>query len=119
MRRSTISLFLALAVFAGGCFHDDPVATDPVVPVVDDSSVSVDGDGIDSCGQGQAFPDDPDFREAICEPMLAMVDLIGTDAEILPEWNTRITTAILGYADDRAASIAELNAVFAEIQAAG
>ncbi len=70
-------------------FIRPPGSADP--EVVDDPT----GDGADECGQGQTFPDDPDFREAVCRSLLAMVDLIGTDAEIEPEWNTRSTTAIL------------------------
>jgi hypothetical protein len=37
---------------------------------------------------------------------------------IQPEWTTRITEAILGVSDDRAASMAVLESVLAEIEAA-
>lgn len=100
-----------------GAEADDSLVSDTGVSDTDVSDDST-GDGVDECGQGQAFPDDPDFREAICRPLLAMLDLIGTDAEIDPEWNTKITTAILGYAE-RDTAMAELTAVLAEIEAAG
>ena len=77
-----------------------------------------DGDGADDCGQGGAFPDDPDFREAICFPLMAMARLIGTDVAINPEWGTRVTAAMMNYAN-RDEAMAELAAVLAEIQAAG
>ncbi len=116
--------FGLLASACGGGSSSSDTAADSANVEADSAAADTEavedttGDGVDTCGQGQAFPDDPDFREAICRPLLAMVDLIGTDAEIDPEWNTRITTAILDYAN-RDAAMAELGAVLAEIQAAG
>lgn len=121
MRRNLIpALVISMALLAGGCFGDDADDVSTAPAIGDDADIAVDsGDGVDDCGQGQAWPDDPDFREAVCRPFMAMLDLIGGDASGIPGWNERITGAILGYADDRAASMAELNAVTAEIQAAG
>lgn len=103
-----LPLLLAFSLFGASCGDAADPSGDDVV-VVDDSA---------DCGQGQAFPDDPEFRIAICRPLMAMVGLIGTDAVIQPEWNTRITEAILGAIDDRAASMAALESVLAEIEAA-
>jgi hypothetical protein len=118
MSKLITAVLLSLALLASACGDDgSSVTADSSVSDADvpgDSS----GDGVDECGQGQAFPDDPDFREAICRPLMAMLDLIGTDAEIDPEWNTRITGAILGYAD-RDTAMTQLAAVLADIEAAG
>ncbi len=120
-------LALSLLLFAAACGGEessDEGVLDPSGGAADASPSDADvsdgpsGDGVDDCGQGQAFPDDPDFREAICRPMMAMVRLIGTDVEIDPEWNSRVSMAILDYAD-REAAMAELAAVLAEIEAAG
>ncbi|MDW3220015.1 MAG: hypothetical protein R8F63_15480 [Acidimicrobiales bacterium] len=130
--RRVARLLAVVAVFtllATGCFGDDggdasvgpsdTVDDDTTGPTVstDDGVVDSD-DGVDDCGQGQAWPDDPDFREAVCRPFIAMLDLMGGDVSGVPEWSERISAAILGYADDRAGSLAELNAVTAEIEAA-
>ncbi|GJM36765.1 MAG: hypothetical protein DHS20C19_01320 [Acidimicrobiales bacterium] len=130
MRRMT-RLLATVAVFtvlATGCFGDDGGDATPGPSVADDATADdgvggdvgvVDpGDGVDDCGQGQAWPDDPDFREAVCRPFMAMLELMGGDVSGVPVWSERISAAILGYADDRAGSMAELNAVTAEIEAA-
>ncbi len=120
-RRLLIVLFtLALAATAcGGGDGGDVTATDADTATVDDTGTDTDsGDGVDDCGEGKAFPDDPDFREAICRPLMAMTDLIGTDATIDPEWGSRISMAMLNYAN-RDEAMAELAAVLAEIEAAG
>ena len=120
-------VIVSFALLASACAGDnssDSATPEPGIDSLDssvsDTAQSVDptGDGVDECGQGQAFPDDPDFGEAICRPLLAMIDLIGTDTETDPEWNTRITTAILGYVD-RDSAMAELAVVLTEIEAAG
>ncbi len=123
MKRLAVVFALATTITACGG-GDDPAAeslpdSDPAPSVVDETAdTTVAGDGVDTCGQGQAFPDDPDFREAICRPMAAMVDLIGTDAEMDPTWSARIAEATMLYADDRSAAMAELQAILAEIEAA-
>ncbi|MFT5202522.1 MAG: hypothetical protein ACI9C1_001914 [Candidatus Aldehydirespiratoraceae bacterium] len=106
MTTKLLPLLLVFALFGASCSDDADPSGDVVVVDPDD------------CGQGQAFPDDPEFRIAICRPFFAMVELIGTDAVIQPEWTTRITEAILGARDDRAASMAALESVLAEIEAA-
>ena len=127
-----ISLLLAVALLTAGCGGDDGdsvsgaasagsgdasnAVTDPDPGDSPDSDDPT-GDGVDDGGQGRAFPDDPDFREAICRPLMAMTELIGTDVEIDPEWGSRVSMAILDYAD-RDAAMAELAAVLAEIEAA-
>ncbi|MDG2028754.1 MAG: hypothetical protein P8J50_16750 [Acidimicrobiales bacterium] len=120
MRRilTILSLAVGLSLIAAGCFGDDGGDDVSTVPSVDDQSVASD-DGVDDCGQGKAWPDDPDFREAVCRPCKAMLDLIGGDADGIPAWSERLTVAVLSYEDDRAGAISELNAVTAEIQAAG
>jgi len=132
MSKLITALLLSFALLASACGDDgsfgtatpgsEAEAADSLASETDVSDTGVledsTGDGVDECGQGQAFPDDPDFREAICRPLMAMLDLIGTDAEIDPEWNSRITGAILGYAD-RDTAMAELAAVLADIEAAG
>lgn len=113
---------LALSLLSTACFGSDSQDAATGTVTTDDTStandVPVDGDGEDDCGHGKAFPDDPDFREAICLPLMAMTDLIGTDATIDPEWGSRVSMAILNYAN-RAEAMSELSAVLAEIQAAG
>ena len=72
------ALFMIIAACGSG---DDPAAeglpdSDPAPSVVDETAdATVDGDGVDTCGQGQAFPDDPDFREALCRPMLSLIHI--------------------------------------------
>ena len=128
MSKFISAVLLSFALLASACGGDDSSGTatpDSETDVVDSSASDAavpadagDGDGVDTCGQGQAFPDDPDFREAICRPLMAMLDFIGTDAEIEVEWSGRISAAILDYAN-RDAAMAELAAVLAEIEAAG
>lgn len=121
---ATVAVFTLLAT---GCLGDDGGDATPGPSLVDDDATAADGaddgmadpgDGVDDCGQGQAWPDDPDFREAVCRPFMAMLELMGGDVSGVPAWSERISAAILGYADDRAGSMAELNAVTAEIEAA-
>ena len=120
MIRRLLLPLLALALLAGACSSSD--SNDTATMDADDTSAvdstPADGEGVDECGQGKAFPDDPDFREAICRPLMAMTQLIGTDATIDPEWGSRISTATLNYAN-RDDAMAELSAVLAEIQSAG
>jgi len=134
MSKFVSAVLLSFALLASACGGDDSSGTatfgsdtdvadssasDAAVPGDSTESPDLgDGDGVDECGQGQAFPDDPDFREAICRPLMAMLDFIGTDAEIDIEWSGRISAAILDYAN-RDAAMAELAAVLAEIEAAG
>ena len=117
---------LAVSLLATACSsensNDDVVPQATVSASVDDGGDGVsgggDGDGADDCGQGGAFPDDPDFREAICLALMASLRLMGTDVAINPEWGTRVTAAMMNYAN-RDETMAELAAVLAEIQAAG
>lgn len=120
MIRRLLLPLLAISLLATACFGgDSDDAATPDASLSADDAAPVDGDGEDDCGQGKAFPEDPDFREAICRPLMAMTGLIGTDATINPEWGPRIGAATLNYALDREAAMAELAAVLAEIQAAG
>ncbi|NCG36112.1 MAG: hypothetical protein GWP48_01110 [Actinobacteria bacterium] len=120
IRRLTITM-LAVSLLAAACSSEnssDDVVPQPTVTASVDDVVSIDGDGVDDCGQGGAFPDDPDFREAICLALMASLRLMGTDVAINPEWGTRLTAAMMNYAN-RDEAMAELAAVLAEIQAAG
>jgi hypothetical protein len=122
MIQRLIFAVLAVSLLAPACSGGD--SANGVAPQVTESAstddvAAVDGDGADDCGQGEAFPDDPDFREAVCLPLMASLRLIGTDIEIDPEWSTRVTAAILNYYANRDEAMAELAAVLAEIQAAG
>lgn len=121
-RRLLLPLFV-LSLLAAACSGGDsddsvPDGADADSAATSDDAAPADGDGTDDCGQGGAFPEDPDFREAICRPLMAMTGLIGTDATIDPEWGSRISMATLNYAN-RDEAMAELVAVLAEIQAAG
>ena len=117
IQRLTVTM-LVVSLLATACSGENSEdSNNDVVPQAT-VSASVDGDGADDCGQGGAFPDDPDFREAICFPLMAMARLIGTDVAINPEWGTRVTAAMMNYAN-RDEAMAELAAVLAEIQAAG
>jgi len=118
------ALILVAAACAGGD-SDVAAAPDDSAAATVDTDDSATGDDLAStgddedCAQGQAFPDDPDFRQAVCRPLMAMTGLIGTDAVIDPEWGPRIGSATFNYSLDREAAMAELAAVLAEIQAAG
>ncbi|MEM7140198.1 MAG: hypothetical protein AAF548_04135 [Actinomycetota bacterium] len=118
----TLSLMCAFALVATSCFGgDSDPAADPAPVPAENSAASIaddidSNDGVDDCGQGQAWPDDPDFREAVCRPYMAMLDLISGDASGIPAWQQRIQDAILSYDDDRDAAIAALNEVTAEIE---
>jgi hypothetical protein len=120
VQRAIFAMF-ALSLLATACSGggSDNAVTPQVTEQVSVEDVSsVDADGVDHCGQGGAFPDDPDFREAICLPVLAMTSILGSGVEMDPEWGSRVTAAILNYAN-RDDAMAELAAVLVEIRAAG
>ena len=125
MTRLLAPLFV-LALAASACFGGDeaadaaPEASDEAAATGDDATAATAdaGDGVDECGQGQAWPDDPDFREAVCFAFFQLTDLIGTEAGKDPQWSTRITDAMFLYVDDRDAALADLQAVTIEMQAA-
>lgn len=115
----TISLVFSACSGGDADPSDSPGATDTQSDDGNGSDTGVDATtGDDSCGQGQSFPDDPEFREALCRAVYVTLDLIGTDVEIDPEWSVRIMEATLLYNDDRAAALADLEALRAEVAAA-
>ena len=115
----TITLVLSACSGGDADTPDAPGSTDTQSDDGTDSDTGGDAPtGDDSCGQGQAFPDDPEFREALCRAVYVTFDVIGTDAEIDPDWSFRITEATLLYVDDRDAALAELEALRAEVAAA-
>lgn len=67
--------------------------------------------------EGGAFPGDDEFRELLCDVEWTQLQAI-TAGVADPGWQARISTAILGYADDRDGSISDLTAVLAEMRTA-
>ena len=74
------------------------------------------GDGV-PC-EGGAFPGDDEFREALCAAQFGQVDVLRAGGEVDESWGPRIADAILAYADDREAALAELTAIAEETAAA-
>ena len=88
----------------------------------DDGDATDDTDAADDvdleCAQGQAFPDDPEFREAMCLTMDASVDVLRRGGEADPSWAQRIGEAVLVYATDRDAALDQLAELRTEMDAA-
>lgn len=114
----TALLVVALALATTACFGDTSASGDSDTAIeetaIEDTAVSE----TDRPCEGGAFPDDDEFRELLCAVQWAEVDVAMASAEVDPSWIARRSEAILGYADDRAASVAELEAVLAEMTAA-
>jgi hypothetical protein len=68
--------------------------------------------------EGGAFPDDTEFREALCAVEWAQVDVLRSGGEVDPDWGVRAGEAIVGYADDRDQALADLIQLRADIEAA-
>ncbi|MCB0993656.1 MAG: hypothetical protein KDB21_01100 [Acidimicrobiales bacterium] len=87
-----------------------------------DADADADTDAADDvdleCAQGQAFPDDPEFREAMCLTMDASVDVLRRGGEADPSWAQRIGEAVLVYATDRDAALDQLAELRTEMDAA-
>ncbi len=81
----------------------------------DDTAPTV-GDGI-PC-EGGAFPGDDEFRAALCAAQFGQIDVLREGGEVDESWGPRIADAILAYADDREAALAELTAIAEETAAA-
>ena len=119
----TALLVVALALATTACFGDTSASGDSDTAIeetaieetaIEDTAVS----DTDRPCEGGAFPDDDEFRELLCAVQWAEVDVAMASAEVDPSWIARRSEAILRYADDRAASVAELEAVLAEMTAA-
>ena len=105
-------LVLVIVVFASGCGDDGDEAP------ADDPLSEVDVEALGDCGEGQAFPSDEEFREAVCGALAAMILVAQEGLEVEPEWNERISNAILDYAN-RDAALQELADVTEEMLDAG
>lgn len=109
------ALVLAVSLVVGGCS-----GSGSDVELSDASSgdlVSADAlSGQPPC-EGGAFPGDDEFRELLCDVEWTQLQAI-TAGLADPGWQARISTAILGYADDRNGAINELTAVLAEMRTA-
>ena len=93
-----------------------PACSDSSVGDGDSASISTPENGsADRPCDGGAFPDDPEYREFVCAVQWAQLDVMSAGGEIDPTWGSRSSEAILLYGEDRAAAIAELEAVFAEM----
>jgi hypothetical protein len=109
------AVVLTLATTA--CFGDTSASGDTDL-AFDDSAIDGAVSDTDRPCEGGAFPGDDEFRELLCAVQWAELDVAMAGAEIDPSWIARQSEAVLGYADDRAASVAELEAILAEMTAA-
>lgn len=111
-RRLVVLALVLGASLGAGCADDGDAGPD-----ADGSdAAAVDDEG--ACTQGRAWPDDADFRVAVCESYAALDAFAGDEVSDVREWTRRITDAIIAYPDDRGAALAELEAVTAAIDAA-
>ena len=119
---SLISLLLALALVGTACLGggdaestpDDAEPTAAVLAFDDDATAP----GEDRPCDGGAFPDDEEFKQALCNVQWAQVDILRVGGEFDDSWITRQAEATLLYATDRAAALAALAELEAEMLAA-
>jgi len=107
-----IGLVLALTMLASACFGGSgDSSTDPNPPGSDNlADISCDGG---------AFPNDPDFRQLLCDTQNAELEVLASNGDFDPAWGPRLSGAILKQATDRPAAVAELEALIGEMNAAG
>lgn len=115
------ALALAIAMLASACAGGSGDSnTDPnTSPASAESETGV-GNTTDSdvpCNGG-AFPNDPDFRQLLCDIQSAQADVVMAGGNVDPGWNARLTQAILKQATDRPTAVAELNALVSDMEAA-
>jgi len=107
-----VGLVVAVTMLASACFGGSGnSSTDPNPPGSDNlPDVSCDGG---------AFPDDPEFRQLLCDFQNAELEVMASNGEIDVTWGSRLSGAILKQATDRPAAVAELEALISEANAAG
>ena len=124
--RRCVPAIALVVIFAAACGGSGDSAGDPVgadassIPSGSggDAGLPDVGDGVDDCGEGGAFPDDPDFREMLCEVQSAQLDVLATGGTMDPSWVSRTSEAVLLYADDRDQAISDLQELLGEMQGA-
>lgn len=144
---SLISLLLALALIGTACLGGDDAESTPddaeptaaVLAFDDADSASASGDtmadddtaadtgtatddtvatGEDRPCDGGAFPDDAEFKQALCNVQWAQTDILRTGGEFDESWIARQSEAMLLYATDRAGALVALAELEAEMLAA-
>jgi len=117
-----IPLVAAMAILASACIGGSgDSSTDPSVPATTTQSPT--GVGATSSGDvpcnGGAFPNDPDFRQLICDVQNAEGNVMRAGGTFDPAWGPRLSQAILNQPTDRAAAVAELETLIGEMNAEG
>jgi len=119
-----IGLALAMTLVASACFGGsgdsitDP-ATSPSTTQSAAGSGNSTGDSLELPCDGGAFPNDPDFRQLLCDAQNAELGVMNSGAAFDPTWGPRLSQAILKQASDREAAVAEIEAVIGEMTTAG
>ncbi len=116
-----IGLTFSMAILASACTGGSgDSTTDPNVPATSaqaDSGVGNTGPINLDCNGG-AFPNDPDFRQILCDVQNAELSVMVAKGTVDPTWGPRVSQAILKKATDRPTAVAELEAIIAEMNAA-
>lgn len=115
VRFSRVPAFVvAVSLLVTACFDGASDAGAPDPTAGDDLAFTDIEPGERPC-EGGAFPDDDEFHELLCDVQWTYMDAVNAGVGD-PEWQPRISEAILGYGDDRDASVAQLAAVLAEMR---
>jgi len=121
IKKRIIGLALTIAILSSACIGGSgDSGSDPNNPV----TTTQPGSGIDNTGpidlacNGGAFPNDPDFRQILCDVQNAELNVMVAEGTFDPTWGPRVSQAILKQPTDRAAAVAELEAILAEMNAA-
>jgi hypothetical protein len=114
-----LTVVIGITVGAAGCSTDELADGDaPDAIAFGDSAELIDPSDPDRPCEGGAFPGDDEYRGLLCAIQWTELDLFAAGEELDPEWSQRRSQAILAYADDRGRSVAELEALLADMEAA-
>ncbi len=116
-----IGLALTIAILSSACIGGSgDSGIDPSVPATATQPASGVGNTgpIDLACNGGAFPNDPDFRQILCDVQNAELNVMVAKGTFDPAWGPRVSQAILKQSTDRAAAVAELEVIIAEMNAA-
>jgi len=120
--KRTSTLVIAIVMLTSACFGGSgDSSTDPSpAPASTQPDTGIgEGTGADAQCNGGAFPNDPEFRQLLCDAQNAQLDVMRAGGEFDDSWISRQSDAILKQATDRAAAVAEMEALIAEMRAAG
>jgi len=115
------ALALAIAMLASACAGgsgDSSTNPNPAATSAESETGVGNTTNSDATCSGGAFPNDPDFRQLLCDVQNAQSDVMRAGGNFDPGWSARLTQATLKQATDRPSAVAELNALMSEMKAA-